>query len=482
MYFEKILCVAALFVSLYIVLKKPQSKIYYSIFLFIPALLLNGVFEGFRWQMFGLYIFLAFLILKYIKYLFTKRKDTTVEINFRYPVIHLCYIILSIILVWLFAVNKIPEPSGEYKVGTLTYDLIDKNRKEIYGDRKGQKRKIRLQIWYPSDSIVGGAMVPWKQDGKVIAQAIPRFMGLPGFLYNHTLLVKSNSFIGLKLSKKKKKFPIVLISHGWIGFRNLHTDLAEMLASHGYIAISIDHTYGAIATVFQNGKIARRDPMALPKRKVTPDFLRYANILVKTFSLDSKLVLNHIEKLASGEIVDSSMDLDKSIDEKKISLFAHRIKISSIGGVGHSTGGGALVRLAIVDKRLKAVFGMDPWIEPINSNILVRGLKVPAVFLRSKQWEKEFNNKNLAFLVKSIGIIPEIYQINETKHQDFSMLYMYEPIIDILGFLGELDSKRNAKIQQDFVLQFFENNLKKRKKTSMSYFKKKYKEVIDVKF
>jgi pimeloyl-ACP methyl ester carboxylesterase len=141
-------------------------------------------------------------------------------------------------------------------------------------------------------------------------------------------------------------------------------------------------------------------------------------------------------------------------------MFYDRIDTDRIGIFGHSTGGGGAVKLALEDSRIKAVFGLDPWVEPIEENILSQGMSVPSLFIRSEQWEVGLNNDNLIKLVKSSKIKPSSYQIDGANHLDFTMLYMYMPLYKYVGFSGELDPELNASIQRDYILKFFEEELK----------------------
>ena len=134
--------------------------------------------------------------------------------------------------------------------------------------------------------------------------------------------------------------------------------------------------------------------------------------------------------------------------------------MDDVGVLGHSTGGGGVIQLAISDHRVKSVFGMDAWVEPIDQEVLKKGLQVPTCLLRSEQWETGPNNDYLRQLFTSSKVVPDIYQINGGNHQDFSMLYMYDPMTKLTGSQGPLDSRVNASIQQDFVLSFFNKTLK----------------------
>ncbi|WP_251035884.1 hypothetical protein [Paenibacillus sp. ISL-20] len=48
---------------------------------------------------------------------------------------------------------------------------------------------------------------------------------------------------------------MVLLSHGMGTSRVLHASQAENLASHGFIVVTIDHTYSTFATIFPDGRV-----------------------------------------------------------------------------------------------------------------------------------------------------------------------------------------------------------------------------------
>ena len=238
--------------------------------------------------------------------------------------------------------------------------------------------------------------------------------------------------------------PIIVLSHGWTGFRNLHTDLAETLASNGYIVFGIDHTYGSQITVFKDGTIMKLDHLALPDREETQDFLIYARELVETYADDVTFVLNQLSGFDDGLYS---------------TVFKGRLNLDKIGLLGHSTGGGADVAVAINDSRIKAVLGMDAWVEPLSDDVLSKGLNIPALFLRSGQWEIGYNNTYLTKLIDNSLVGTELYQIDGTTHIDFTMAYMYSRLTRFIGFTGVVERKTLADIQNRFIIDFFASAL-----------------------
>src|SRR5699024_4604584 len=100
---------------------------------------------------------------------------------------------------------------------------------ELYTDDEDDHRRIKYQIWYPAESTEGHKKAKWISDGKTLTRQLARSFHLPSFVLDHTAEIYSNSYIDAPVSSNKPMYPVVIISHGWQGFRELHTDFAEEL-------------------------------------------------------------------------------------------------------------------------------------------------------------------------------------------------------------------------------------------------------------
>lgn len=415
----------------------------------MAILIIHSKVEGIRWQLYPIYlsIFLYFII-----YISPKSIKENASRYFHQKVIRrVSYVFLTIMIVvsclslYILPIKSIDKPTGNTAVGTQSYEIIDPSREETYGDRQGDKRRIMVQLWYPIDDPKEQEKAPWIEGGKAVTRGIAEAMHLPSKLLDHTAYVMSNSYTNAELSRISEKYPVVIISHGWTGFRNLHVDFAEELASHGYIAISIDHSYGSNAVVLPDGEILKLDRKALPERETTPAFLEYANKLVSTYSEDIRLVIDTLEQWNYGEGEENP--------------FKNRLDLDRLGVIGHSTGGGGGVKTAIEDHRIKALIGFDAWVESLKEEQLQTGLEIPSLFLRSEQWQNGLNNKNLSRIVANNRNDTYYYQVQGTSHFDFTMVYMYSPLIKKIGLSGSMDSKLGSKLQKDYIITFFDEYL-----------------------
>ncbi|TVQ25103.1 MAG: hypothetical protein EA383_09405, partial [Spirochaetaceae bacterium] len=267
-------------------------------------------------------------------------------------------------------------------------------------------------------------------------------------------------------------------------------DIAEELASHGFVVVAAEHSYGAAAVRFEDGTIIQASARILPSRSETPDFLDYANRLVTTFASDNRFLLAYLAEAPGTGPADAA-----PIDER-VAGITGRIDFDRIGLVGHSTGGGAMVDMVLGDRALgdggvavRALVGLDAWVEPLGRERLQSGrYTVPSLFLRSEQWEGGTNDSYLVPFVERAGgsavgrgegtagdsasvpaagveragdasVPVELRQIAGITHAQFSTLYMYRPVMQWIGYLGSADTVDFAHEQRRIIREFLQTQL-----------------------
>ncbi len=138
------------------------------------------------------------------------------------------------------ALPDAPELSarGTYKVGVQTLDLVNKNQIDVLKSKDGvdafYDRPLKIEIWYPAtvpdgtpervvyDEVMGKSddkkrpLIPFTYAGRAVRNATPQYAD--------------------------GAFPLVIVSHGYVGSRLLLSYLTENLASKGYVVVAIDHT------------------------------------------------------------------------------------------------------------------------------------------------------------------------------------------------------------------------------------------------
>ncbi len=114
--------------------------------------------------------------------------------------------------------------SGDFPVGVKTIEVINPKALNLTDFTSITNRKLTLEVWYPAH-----------ENGKPSAtyQAVTRL---------HKPFELAGSAHRDAPPRTEGQYPIIIVSHGYTGYRSMMFYLGEHLASHGYIVIAIDHT------------------------------------------------------------------------------------------------------------------------------------------------------------------------------------------------------------------------------------------------
>ena len=115
--------------------------------------------------------------------------------------------------------------------------------------------------------------------------------------------------------------------------------------------------------------------------------------------------------------------------------------------------------LSLKDDRIKALMGLDSWLEALDQESLKKGLDIPALFLRSEKWSDKKNNINLEILVKN-SPHAKIIQTFGTRHVDFTMAYMVSPYTGTVGYTGKHGGRQASMLVKELSLEFFDQHLR----------------------
>mgnify|MGYP002640890908 CR=1 FL=1 len=417
------------------------------------------IFEGFRWQLWALFI--AILILILIAFTQSANLGASIAVG-----IAILLALISIIAAKLLPIPKPYPITGPYQVGTTVAHLTDSSRQELYGNDPDAPREIIVQVWYPAEATKDNEQVQWMQDIEAAAPAIATYIDLPPFALNHLKYVKANAFIDAPPITTDDGIPILIFSHGWAGFKEQNIFQVEELASHGYTVIGISHTYGAVLTVFPDGRQAPRNPEALPDGVSKEEYDQASNLLVRQWAEDIGFVIDELE------IADHPSTLG---------LLTGKLDLSKIGIFGHSTGASATAEFCASDPRCKAALMMDLWSEPVSSEAISAGLSQPSMIMHSENWDSldypENNYGLIGDLVEaSSGEVFEMV-IQGTKHYDFSSLPLLSPLAPSLGLKGPIEGKLGLEIINFYSINFFDQYLRGDLQVDLAELKTRYPEV-----
>jgi predicted dienelactone hydrolase len=113
---------------------------------------------------------------------------------------------------------------GEWVVGVRTMQVT--NPQQLSGDFQTlADRSLTLEVWYPAKVEADATKTSYDN-----VTRLHKPFSLQSTAYRDASAVSSGDF------------PLIVLSHGYTGYRTIMFYLGEHLASHGYVVVGIDHT------------------------------------------------------------------------------------------------------------------------------------------------------------------------------------------------------------------------------------------------
>jgi len=204
------------------------------------VLVFHFTFEIIRWQM--IFIYLIFIILSLLLF-----KRSIAHLVFRWIgfFFGLLFISTSVFFAIGMPVLTLPEPSGNYDVGTSAFSLMDEGRDEIHTDDPNDKRELFVEVWYP------GELEEKITPKSLWSELYSGQRDVVKFTLNYLKRVKTHSYPDIPPAPDEGQFPLLLFNHGLQMFTSQSTLLMEHLASNGYIVVSIAHPYESLRKIIR---------------------------------------------------------------------------------------------------------------------------------------------------------------------------------------------------------------------------------------
>lgn len=406
--------------------------------LLAAALFVQLQFEGFRWQMIPLYLAAASLAFGDLIYVERRLDWSGRLLRLLLGVVGL---LLALALPTVLPVPELPTPSGPEAIGTFSVDVIDASRDELWGPPPaGGPREFVAQVWYPASGVGDGERVPWSEDWEVVAPGISRQLGLPSWFLDHTRYSLSHTEVEAPLASGT--YPVIIYSHDWGGVRANTLNQIEHLVSNGYIVIAPDHTYGSVATVFEDGDVAEFDPTGLPDPATVTEeeYDESATAIVATFAADLVTILTELEEGATGVFAQIAAATD----------------LNRVGVYGHGAGGGAAIKVCLEAEQCSAVLAMDPWVEPLTQRDLQQEMVRPALYMRSEDWVGTANDALLSGIAARGEAVTYTVGIEGAWHNDFLLTPLLSPFTPQFGLRGPIPAGRIILINNNYLRGFFD--------------------------
>ena len=278
------------------------------------------------------------------------------------------------------ALPDAPELSarGEYKIGVRTLDFVNKNQIDVLKTKDNPDarydRALKVEVWYPAalsagqselvsyEEVMGTAndpkrpLIPFTFQGRASRDAAP--------------LASAGTF------------PLIVVSHGYVGSRYLLTYLTENLASKGYVVVAIDHAESTFR-----------------------DAAGFTSTLLNR-SKDILFVLNQMADLGKAGGKDKLAGL---LDANHTGIIGYSMGgygVLNVAGAGYCegfakafggmTGGSKAIEVRTTgnadyeknfDPRIKAVVAFAPWgmERGVWDTESLKGLKLPTFFVAGSQ-------------------------------------------------------------------------------------------------
>jgi predicted dienelactone hydrolase len=251
---------------------------------------------------------------------------------------------------------------GSYSVGVKTIQATNPRQLSAKDYKSVEDRTLTLEIWYP---------------------AVIKETDIQATYENVTRTHKAFSLQGHSVrdakTKQDKTYPLVVLSHGYTGYRTIMFYLGEHLASHGYVVVGIDHTDSTTGEVdFANAP-----------------FAGFPSTLINR-ARDQQFVLDYFTS--------AETDLAKVVDTEHASVIGYSMggygAVNTVGGCYNFNQQGlqalgfpepaakALVPVfnicnagqAKVDSRWKAMVAFAPWGQERNLHKL-DAIQVPSLYV-----------------------------------------------------------------------------------------------------
>lgn len=348
----------------------------------------------------------------------------------------------SVVIPQVFPLENLPAPTGPYAVGSQVLYWEDRARDEWFSAPADDKRRLVVQVWYPTDAPNGQPM-PYLLNADKRIDALANQLNMWSSLIEHMGEVKTNSYANapLKARGDGAALPLLVFSHGLGGTRNQNAVQAEHLASHGYVVMSTDHAYDSYLTIFEDGTTA--DFRSGADGDLSPEeFWAFRTPQLQTRTADVRFMLDYIA------------DLQKGGDR-----FWQQVDATHVGVFGHSYGGATSIMAASEDARIKAVIALDGWMVPIPEKTIDAGLNQPFLYMGQTSWRDAVNYQKLDRMLAANKAASEKQILHGSIHGDFSDTPQFSANAARFGLIGEIPREELRKILNRDIQGFFDTHV-----------------------
>ncbi|MGW0227509.1 alpha/beta hydrolase [Actinopolymorpha singaporensis] len=251
---------------------------------------------------------------------------------------------------------RLPAPTGPHPVGLTTWYLVDRSRRDPW-DGTIPVRELVATVFYPARGVrrhppapqlapvaaaVFGALAPYQHPGLPVA----------GVDWAATM---THAHQDAPAAPARR--PVLLHSPGGGDPRGFGAGLAQDLASHGFVVVTVDHPGDALVVEFPGtteyrGDVVRTTAFREDPRSNPATF----DTMISTRIADLRFVLDQVEVLAGGGNPDATgrvlpTGLARAVDPRRVGVY------------GHSAGGTAVAQATYDDRRMDAAIDLEGYLD-----------------------------------------------------------------------------------------------------------------------
>jgi len=241
----------------------------------------------------------------------------------------------------------------------------------------------------------------------------------------------------------RSKYPVLLFSGASTTSRLFYNAVAQSVASHGYIVITIDHPYDADIVEFPDGS-------TILEGNITTD--EQIELSVKTRAQDVSFVLDQLS--------------NRSVTTQLLPSLSHAVDTKKAGVFGHSLGGATAGEAMLRDSRLVAGINFDG---SMFGPVVEQGLSRPFILFghENKTRAVESDYTWAAIWPKLTGWKRE-FELKGSQHYSFSDVPNFASLLGLSGnsseplrdIIGTIDHLRALDIMTDYTVAFFNKFLR----------------------
>ncbi|MGP3975700.1 alpha/beta hydrolase family protein [Streptomyces sp. 8N114] len=339
---------------------------------------------------------------------------------------------------------RLPAPTGPHRVGVTTLHMTDRSRRDPW--QPESDRELMVSVLHPARDVHGYPVAP-----QMTARAAQSFQELAPLF--HPELPKTGVDWAATMAHARTgapvrtgRRPVLLYSPGGGDPRTLGTSVAEELASHGCVVVTIDHPGDATEVEFPDGSVRttvfRGDP------RTDPALFR---TVIETRIADTRFVLDQLEALAAGR-----SELGRAMDLRRVGIY------------GHSAGGTAAAEAMHEDRRIKAAVNIEGFLDHPDGELFPVAKQKPDRPLLLIGSDGFSRRKELERSWSVMQGVPR-RQVGNATHWVFTDYASMAPQLQETGLMsaqgrnsliGTIAPKKSVPLVRDYLHTFFSRHLR----------------------